>query len=142
MAVTAPTGAVTDAQQALRDDATLSAALDDLVGRGPLPGQCGVVIAHGTRIVAADVFAGADIFARYWEALVGSYLLDAPRHPVGRPSATAALSFVRRVARASLVGVPGVGLGVEHHVETSRILAQILTWEDRLVHASAFAASA
>jgi hypothetical protein len=40
------------------------------------------------------------------------------------------------------VEAPGVGLGVERHVETTRLVGQVLTLDDAVVHASAFALAA
>ena len=56
----------------------LGRAADELVALGPLPGQCGVVVAHGGRIVAAEILASPELLAATWEPLIRATLLDAP----------------------------------------------------------------
>lgn len=125
---------------ALRDE--LSDAVDELDDLGPLPGQCGVVVAHGRRIVAVDVFANSELFAEHWATITRSAILDAPDEVEGRPSISTALRFVRRLAVMGAVEVEGIGLGRERHVRTNRTVAQALIWDAALVHASAFALAA
>ncbi|MFZ9628610.1 MAG: ARPP-1 family domain-containing protein [Ilumatobacteraceae bacterium] len=117
-------------------------AVDELVRRGPLPEQCGVVVAHGSRVVSIECFASADLLAAHWPALVGSIMLDAPERRVGSPSATRALQFVRRVGARRATVSPGVGLGLEHHVQSSSVVGQAVVVDDVLLHASAFALAA
>lgn len=124
-----------------RDDERAS-AVEELVAIGPLPGQCGVVLSHGSRIVAADVFATPESLACHWEAIVRAAMLDAPDHVSGRPSITRAVRFLRRLASADHRVAPGVGLGEERHVSTKKIVGQALVWNDVVVHASAFALAA
>jgi len=116
--------------------------IEELVQMGPLVGQCGVVVSHGSRVVAADVFGSPDMFACHWAAVVRSNMLDAPGAARTTPSATRALRFLRKFANASAAVAPGVGLGREHHVTTPRLVGQALVWDDILVHASAFAVAA
>lgn len=126
-----------------RDDYTrLADAAQDLVARGSLPGQCGVVVAHGSRIVAAEVFATPELLAGQWTAMVRAHVLDAPGRVSGRPSASKALRFLRRLSKADAIEAEGVGLGVERHIRTQRIVGQVLTWDDAVVHATAFALAA
>ena len=134
-------GVAADCDLADLDDA-IGAAAGELIGMGPLPGQCGVIVSHGRRVVAADVFANADMFACQWEAIVRSALFDAPGEVRGTPSATKALQFLRRFAGGKSDLAPGVGLGREHHVSGKRVVGQALVWDDVLVHASAFTVAA
>lgn len=122
--------------------ARLADAAAELAELGPLPGQCGVVVAHGSRVVAAEVLATPGPFAEQWAAMTRAHVLDAPGNVSGRPSASTALRFVRRLAHGAATEVAGVGLGTERHVRTSRLVGQILTWDDAVVHASAFALAA
>ena len=124
------------------DHARMAGAAQDLVARGPLPGQCGVVVAHGARVVATEVFATPDLLAGQWTAMARAHMLDAPRHVAGRPSASTALRFLRRLATGDAIEADGVGLGVERHVRTRRLVGQVLTWDDAVVHATAFALAA
>jgi hypothetical protein len=93
--VTNSTGAIAEVQAVLSRDHRLADAAAELGAGGPLPGQCGVVVSHGTKIVAADIFAQADALACHWEAIVRSHLLDTPKAIHGRPSVTRAIKFPR-----------------------------------------------
>lgn len=137
-----PTSSFIEADSMFDRDDAIGAAAGELIGMGPLPGQCGVIVSHGRRVVAADVFANADMFACQWEAIVRSALFDAPGEVRGTPSATKALQFLRRFAGGKSDLAPGVGLGREHHVSGKRVVGQALVWDDVLVHASAFTVAA
>ncbi len=137
-----PTSSLIEADSMFDRDDAIGAAAGELIGMGPLPGQCGVIVSHGRRVVAADVFANADMFACQWEAIVRSALFDAPDEVRGTPSATKALQFLRRFADGKSELAPGVGLGREHHVSGKRVVGQALVWDDVLVHASAFTVAA
>lgn len=125
------------------DGGSIADAVSELRTLGPLPGQCGIVVAHGKRIVSVEVFATPELLAAHWDALVSGILLDAPNSiPSSRPSLTHALRFVRRLAAAEATVTPGVGLGREHHVRTKRLVGQALVHDNLVVHASAFALAA
>ena len=131
------------AEARLRDDDRIATATDELRRLGPLPGQCGIIVAHGSRIVSLELFATPAMLAAHWAALVGGIMLDAPLHePTSRPSLTRALKFVRRINTTKATVNPGVGLGSEVHVRTSKMVAQALVHEGVVVHASAFALAA
>ena len=132
------------AAESLIDDGghDLGRAVDELMALGPLPGQCGVVVSHGSRVVAAEILASPELFRASWEPLIRATLLDAPLEVKGRPSATRALRFLNRLATGQQVEADGVGLGREVHVRTSRLVGQALILDDRLLHASAFALAA
>jgi hypothetical protein len=118
-------------------------AAAELSARGPLPGQCGVVVSHGSRVVSLEWFATPEMLAAHWPALVNGAVLDAPeRLPSSRPSASRALQFLRRAAQHSATVSPGVGLGSEHHLRTSKVVGQALVLDDLVVHAAAFALAA
>ena len=139
--IDAPTSALRELDAHLeRDD--LHGVIASLVRPGPLPGQRGIVVAHGHRIVAADGFASEDVLAQHWQALVRGYALDAPSRSdglTGHPSLDHAVRFLRGFAAATSRTSDGVGLGTEHHVESRYLVGQALVWDDAVVHASAFA---
>jgi hypothetical protein len=97
LSVSDPASALRAADAAIERDDRAAAAVRDLVGRGPLPGQRGVVVAHGRRVVAAVGHRGAAVPA------------PVRRHPGpvrarGRPR--------HRVPRAQRPpGRPGPGVG-------------------------------
>jgi hypothetical protein len=123
-------------------DNQLANAAQELAGIGPLPGQCGIVLGHGKRIVAAEIFATPELLAANWEALIRAALLDAPEFVEGRPSVSRALRFVTRLGTARGTRSPGVGLGEELHLETTKMVGQALVLDGAVVHASAFALAA
>jgi hypothetical protein len=123
-------------------DNSLANAAQELAGIGPLPGQCGIVLGHGKRIVAAEIFATPELLAANWEALIRAALLDAPERIEGSPSVSRALRFVTRIGTARGTSSPGVGLGEELHLETTRMVGQALVLDGAVVHASAFALAA
>ena len=140
--VQSSTRALHASEMLLDADNRVGEAVQQLVEAGPLPGQCGIVIGHGKRIVSAEVFATPELLAANWEALIRAAMLDVPAGIEGRPSVSRALRFVNRLATASGTRSAGVGLGEELHVRTSRLVGQALTLDGVVVHASAFALAA
>ncbi len=140
--VDSPSRAIHASEMLFEADNGLAIAAQELAGIGPLPGQCGIVLGHGKRIVAAEIFATPELLAANWEALVRAALLDAPDFVEGQPSISRALRFVTRLGTARGTSSPGVGLGEELHLETTRIVGQALTLDGAVVHASAFALAA
>ncbi|MFZ4519571.1 MAG: ARPP-1 family domain-containing protein [Microthrixaceae bacterium] len=142
LAAPSPTRNLADADLVLDRDDRRAAGLADLLALGPLPGQCGVVVFHGRHLVGAEVLGAPDLLAAHWEPMVRSLLLEAPGQVEGRPSVGRAVRFLARLGTGRAVPADGVGLGRERHVRTSRLVGQVLTWDDAVVHASGFALAA
>ncbi len=87
------------------------------------------------------MLATPDLLAAQWPAMVRALLLDAPSEVSGR-SASKALRFLRRLAKGQATEAAGVGLGAERHVHTSRMVGQVLTWDETMIRASGFALAA
>lgn len=138
----APTGNLSDSDAVFHENAHLAGAVEELVALGPLRGQCGVVVSHGSRVVAADVLATQELLRARWSSMVRAAMLDSPSQVRGRPSASRALRLIRNTASGSATEVEGVGLGREHHVRTRSVVAHVLTWEDLVVHTSSFVLAA
>ena len=137
--VSSPTAAAADmSRETFRREPPRAAVAEELAARGPLSGQCGIVIAQGRRVAAMDLFGAPHLLAVHWAALIRSYLLDSPLAS-SRPSATQVLNFVRRFASARAQQAPGVGLGVEHRMAHKRLTGQALTLDGAIVHATFFA---
>ena len=137
--VGSPTAAAADmSRETFRREPPRAAVAEELAARGPLSGQCGIVIAQGRRVTAMDLFGAPHLLAVHWAALIRSYLLDSPLAS-GRPSATQVLNFVRRFASARAQHARGVGLGVEHRMAHKRLTGQALTLDRAIVHATFFA---
>ena len=133
--VQAPTSAMADADLVFERDPERYDAAEELAAVGPLPGQCGVVVAHGPRVVAIELFGGSDLLREYWRPLVRSYLLETPT-VAGAPSATRVLKALDDASETMSRHSPGLGLGVERHFSNRRAVGQALTLEGALVHAS------
>ena len=132
--VSAPTRAMASADTVFEREPDRQAAAE-LGALGPLSGQCGVVVTHGPRVVATEVFGAPGLLRPHWAALVRSYLLERPT-ATGRPSASRVLRTLGRIGKAACRQNPGLGLGVERHLGTSKGVGQALTLESAVVHAS------
>ena len=129
------TAAAADLDPACGRQPARADAARELVERGPLPGQCGVIVACGRRVAAMELFGAPHLLSAHWERLVRSHYVElAPSE--GRPSADRALALIRRFGQAPAQKVPGVGLGVEHRIATARMTGQMLTLDGATVHAA------
>ena len=132
------TAAAADMRRAAhRREPSRAEAIEELVARGPLRGQCGIVVVHGNRVAAMDLFGAPHLLAAHWGALIRSHLLEPPVAD-GRPSARRVLKVVRRFASAQAQDTPGVGLGVEHRVADDRLTGHALSLNGAIVHAAFF----
>ncbi len=107
----------------------------------PLPGQTGVVIAIGGRIINAELFDRTETLDTYWDEVLAAIAFDVPSSIDGsRPSISRALRFVRQVLKAGGESNDGIGVGTEFRFNSSRVAAQGLTFENQLVCLSVIAA--
>ena len=123
-------------------DRERAGAIEELIGLGPLVGQHGIVVSHGRRIIAADLFGSPELLQANWQALITSHFSEHVVHGGGRPSLSQALRFLRRFATARAQMTPGTGLGTERHVDIRRLSGQALLLDDAVVYASCFALAA
>ena len=82
-------------------------AVEELVARGRLPRQTGVVITHGRRVRAVEIFGAPNLLRAYWSGIVRAYL-DDPPETSNPPSVERALWAIRRMARMELKSTPGL----------------------------------
>lgn len=129
------TVAASDLNPACRRQPARADAARELVERGPLPGQCGVIVACGRRVAAMELFGAPHLLSAHWGRLVHSHYVEAAASE-GRPSADRALALIRRFGQAPAQKMPGVGLGVEHRVAVGRMIGQMLTLDGAIVHAA------
>ena len=134
------TAAAADADAVYGRDGRRLEAAGELAGLGPLPDQCGVAVARGREVVAIELFGSQELLASHWSAMIRSHLLE-PAKPSGRPSATAVLSVLKRFGSLVPEDSPGIGLGIEQRVRDRRIVGQALTFDESIVHCSAFTRS-
>lgn len=135
--VVSPTSAARDAQEHFDLNHYRSKSIKSLVELGPLPGQCGVVVTHGRRVVAMDVFGNHELLMSHWEGLIRSYLMERSTSD-GHPSASRALWAISQFYRGHVVATAAVGLGVELYAQSQWMVGQALTLDGAVVHASAF----
>ncbi len=131
------TSAARDAQEHLNLNHPRSKSIESLVELGPLPGQCGVVVTHGRRVVAMDLFGNPRLLMSHWEGLIRSYLMERSMSD-GYPSASRVLWAISQFYRGKVVAKTGLGLGIELYVRGQWIAGQALTLDGAVVHASAF----
>ena len=79
-----------------------AATIEKLAARGPLPGQCGIVVVHGRRVTAMDLFGAPHLLAAHWGGLIRSHLLESPvatGKPSARRSSRSSAASLRRARR-------------------------------------------
>ncbi len=135
LGVSAPTRAMAEADTVFEREPDRQGTVDELGALGPLPGQCGVVVTHGPRVVATELFGDPGLLRPHWAALVRSHLLERPT-VTGRPSPSRVLRTLGRISRAACRETPGLGLGVERHLGNPKAVGQALVLERAVVHAS------
>ena len=133
--VSAPTRSLAAADRIYEREPSRREAAEALGALGPLPRQCGVVVTHGPRLVATEIFGAPELLRPHWGALVRGYLLERPTD-AGRPSASRVLRRLGRVSKFPCRETPGVGLGVEQHFVGSKAVGQALTLDGAVVHLS------
>lgn len=139
-----------DAERVIDDTPELRELASELIERGIEPGQTGLAIAHGDKVVGVELFTTPGDLAASWEALVRMIVMDADVNRRGATTdqqvdevATATVAdveaFLARVAAQEATTTEGTGLGTEYHVASDDLVAQALVDETgNLVHASAF----
>ena len=132
--------AAADIDNVYRRERPRADAVADLAGLGPLPRQCGIAVAHGSWVVAIELFGAPDLLAAHWSALIRSHMLENAKVS-GHPSPTRVLSVMKRFGSLKSQNAQGVGLGTERRVQDRRIVGQALTLDGLIVHASVFARS-
>ena len=115
------------------------------VDEGVQPGQVGVAVAHGEKILGVEVFPSTDALQVAWEAIVRAAVIDADEFSTKPESldatrGIAALEkFLAQVASTEGTVADGVGRGTEVHVETPAYVAHGLRVDGELVYCNAFA---
>lgn len=100
----------------------------------PLERQVGAVFAINGRILGAELFDSAEVFAKVLAKLVGSYAMDA----IEEPDEAAVRDFLSRIGGSDLQSFPAVGEGQDLRLHGRGISGGALLADGRLVHLSAF----
>lgn len=121
------------------------AIVDKFVSDGVQPGQVGVAVAHGDKVLGVEVFPSTEALEASWEAIVRAAVLDADEfstkpETVDAARGIAALEkFLADVAATEGTVSEGVGRGTEVHVQTPSYVAHGLRVDGELVYCNAFA---
>jgi len=124
-------------------DPELRMLAEELITNGVQPGQTGIAVAHGGKVIGMEVFASEEDLRASWEALVQSALLDLSVVDT-TVEATATeddvRSFVGLFADSPATTAKGTGIGTEYHVADDTVVGQALVDEaGELMHAFAYA---
>jgi hypothetical protein len=103
------------------------------------PGQLGLLAFLGDQPLGMDVIGAAKLYARLHDRLLRGYVLDAMvvDPPTREPSTERAGTYLQAVNAAHRVQAPTAGDG-RYAVLEGMVVGGELTWEDRIVHLSAF----
>ena len=110
--------------------------VDAMVALGPLPGQCGVAVGSGSKVLGVELFTTRAVLYSYWEAIVRSYAVDNVGAYQGRPSTGRVLRFLRRgVDKLQAVPVTADSeSGAGFRAVTEAFVAEALVHDSTLIH--------
>jgi len=117
------------------------------VDNGVQPGQVGVAVAHGDKILGVEVFPSTEALQTSWEAIVRAAVIDAdefsskPEVADAERGIAALEKFLAQVASTEGTVSDGVGRGTEVHIETPAYVAHGLRVDGELVYCNAFASN-
>lgn len=130
---------------ALDDRPDRVAVVGQFIRDGVQPGQVGVAVAHGDKILGVEVFPSTEALHSSWEGIVRAAVLDADEFDgealmVDAARGVKALEqFLAEIAMAEGTSSNGVGSGTEVHVETPSYVAHGLRLDGELIYCNAFA---
>lgn len=110
-------------------------------GMAVVPGQCGAIFAINGRVVGLEVLDARSTWEKCFVNVVSGYALDALDHYTSLfPStpASAAETFISRLARAPEARFDGVGLGEDVRFEGEGLVGLALVVEGTAIHLCAF----
>lgn len=125
----------------VEDDPRLHTTLNDFMKEPLVPGQTGIAVAYGDKVVGIEVFTTPDDLSASWHTLIRSAVLDSPQNLADETSVGIAdvEAFLADIAAQDVTVAPGTGLGTEYHVANERVVAHALTDEaGEIMHAYAF----
>lgn len=131
----APTGSLHD----VRDHVVRSrGSMRERIG-SPFPGQRGVAVGVGGRVVSLEVFDRAETLAATWAMLAESWLSELSGAPSRPTRAQAARDLAAQIHAMRFAMTPSVDLGEDLRGESRGAVVAALGWKGRLVHLTAFA---
>ena len=130
------------AYRSVEENAELRAFIEEMIAKGIEPGQTGIAIAHGDRIVGVEVFTNESDLRSSWESLITSVVFDAEYEETTDASATVedVEKFLATVAAHDATRAEGTGIGTEIHIADEHLVAHALLDDaGTLMHAFAYA---
>ncbi|MDD9998087.1 MAG: hypothetical protein OXQ89_10120, partial [Rhodospirillaceae bacterium] len=76
--VNSPTASAADLEERISRNKSLANNIEELARLGPLPGQCGMAVAHGRWIAAIEIFGSDKLLKEHWGGLIRSHMLATP----------------------------------------------------------------
>jgi hypothetical protein len=104
----------------------------------PQPGQVGVAVVRGRKLLCLDLFGSPGLYARAWEKIARGILSGAVPMPVSCPGApTTVKKSLERVLRAKgKRQIPGPGCGETLHGRTRSLVVGAVAHEGAVYHAA------
>lgn len=130
------------AYSSVEANAELRAFVNEMIEQGIEPGQTGIAIAHGDKIVGVELFTSESDLRSSWESLITSVVFDAEYADESAVSATIedVEKFLAVVAAHESTRAEGTGIGTEVHIADDRLVAHALLDDSgTLMHAFAYA---
>jgi len=125
-------------------DAKTRKKIDEITSRLirciPRKQYVGLVIAHGRRIVSADLFANAQLYANLYEKVIRSHAAEVfYRRHTGSPTHAEVRAFLNRIHGASLTRRPAPGgHGTLIRISGNRLGGEALEYGGRCIHVALF----
>jgi len=86
----------------------------------PAPGQQGLAVVHGGRVIAVDIFGGPALYQRAWRKIARGVLMEMFEPATGQPNPKEAVrAALDLAARAKVIRTPAPGIGETLHGESS-----------------------
>ncbi len=134
----APTSNFLEADYQLENEYDRQEVINEFLHKGPEDGQTGIVVSYGGEISGLEIFPSPRALDQYWEAIIRSAVLDSPFDGKRPASQAKVMKFVDAVATAAATTSPGVGGGIELHIQDPELVGQALVVDGKLLHANVF----
>ena len=116
--------------------------IQSVVDAGPLPGQCGLAVMHGSTVVSIEIFATQELLNDHWEQLIRAIFDETDPTPNSRSSADRLLRELTKLARSEWRSEPSVGRGRTNVLVDSGFTGRVLEDAGTVIHAAMFAIAA
>lgn len=104
--------------------------------------QVGMVVMVNSQVIGSDCFASHDTLHKTFPKLVKSYVLDAidadEKKKRYLSSSKKANLFLGEVGNCLVKERPSISLGIDIRLVSQKIIGSALSWDDKVVHLTAF----